>query len=112
MTPTNLGDARQQYQGLAPIRIVQPDAATIPFNLPEQLSLNEALLLIARDYEAEAEFTYVKADGSSVETRRVIPEALTFTKDNVLLVTGHDDDRNDIRAFRADRIRGTVTVRL
>lgn len=74
------------------------------------ISPNEALLRLAVVHGLTAEFSYSKGDGGVVERRRLQPHDVREIKGN-LLFTGHDPDRDDVRAYRVDRVLGTVEVR-
>lgn len=69
---------------------------------------NEGLIAAAIVYERTVEFAYDKGSGV-IEQRRVIPRA-TYAAPNGVVVTGDDQDRDDVRAFRLDRIQGSVRV--
>lgn len=72
-------------------------------------SLNEQLLQVAINHDAEVGFAYAKGSGAVIEHRRLTPVKLDEAKGHKI-VTGFDPDRDDIRAYRLDRIKGTVSV--
>jgi predicted DNA-binding transcriptional regulator YafY len=71
---------------------------------------NTGALLLAKEFERSAYFKYAKGDGTVIEARSVQPEELIRSRDGSISVIGFDPDRNDIRAFRLDRIVGSVTL--
>jgi predicted DNA-binding transcriptional regulator YafY len=54
-------------------------------------------------------FNYAKGGGRVIEPRRLAPESVEQVG-NHLTVTGYDPDRNSVRAYRSDRIKGQVSV--
>jgi hypothetical protein len=72
-------------------------------------SLNEQLLQVAIDNDVQVRFNYAKGDGAIIEARALTPVKLDEAKGHKI-VTGFDPDREDIRAYRLDRIKGTVSV--
>lgn len=72
-------------------------------------SLNEQLLQVAIDNDVEVRFAYAKGNGAVIEQRSLSPEKLDTVKGH-RIVTGFDPDRDDIRAYRLDRIKGTVSI--
>lgn len=69
------------------------------------ISFNEGLIRLAAIHKREISFRYAKGDGTILETRTVIPSKVRAVEDH-LTFTGHDVDRDDVRAYRLDRIRG------
>lgn len=75
-------------------------------------TFNEAAIMVAIQYEKTITFSYPHSRGSlglGSEKRRLIPQVLNKIGDNYV-VTGHDIDRDALRAFRVDRIVGEVGV--
>lgn len=71
---------------------------------------NTDALFAAIEYERTAEFSYEKA-GSVIERRVLKPESINTTRAGKLVVVGEDQQRDETRVFRLDRIVGYVTVR-
>lgn len=80
-----------------------------PANADVSGTLNEQLLQVAINNDVEVEFAYAKGSGAVIEQRRLNPVTLSVAKGHQI-VTGFDPDRDDIRAYRLDRIKGTVSV--
>lgn len=74
------------------------------------ISLNEALLRLAIVHERTVEFRYAKGSGQNIELRRLAPGDLKEVKGH-LTFTGYDPDRDDVRAYRLDRVRGDGDIR-
>ncbi len=72
-------------------------------------SLNEQLIQVAINHDIEVEFAYAKGSGEVIEHRRLVPTKLDDAKGHKI-VTGFDPDRDDVRAYRLDRIKGTVSI--
>lgn len=78
-----------------------------------EIEFNEALLRLAAVHGKTVVFRYAKGDGHHIELRRLIPnQILKVQKDGIehLTFVGHDPDRDDVRAYRYDRIKGEVSV--
>lgn len=88
---------------------VNPRTVAYANGVDPDASLNEQLLQVAINNDVEVEFAYAKGNGSVIEPRRLNPEKLDTVKGHKI-VTGFDPDRDDIRAYRLDRIKGTVAV--
>lgn len=73
------------------------------------ISLNEGLLRLAATHNVPATFRYVKSPSAPVEHRSFIPAKVQSKGDHVTF-TGYDEDRDAIRAFRSDRIKGKVSL--
>ena len=73
------------------------------------ISFNEGVLRLAAIHKKTVEFRYVKDNAKPPETRRFVPSSVTGSGNN-LRFTGWDEDREAVRAFRLDRIKGTVGV--
>lgn len=78
--------------------------------LASDVSFNEALLRLAAIHERTVEFRYAKGNGANIETRQLVPQDVRQVGDH-LTFTGYDPDRDDVRAYRVDRMKGEVTVR-
>lgn len=74
-------------------------ASAVPFN--------EAVLRLAVVHGKEVEFRYVKSENDPPQTRRFVPESITQSQEGMSF-RGNDTDREAIRTFRVDRIRGDV----
>lgn len=72
------------------------------------ISLNESLLRLAIVHDRTVEFRYAKGAAQVIETRRLQPSKLEHVKGH-LTFTGFDPDRDDVRAYRLDRIKGEVS---
>jgi predicted DNA-binding transcriptional regulator YafY len=72
--------------------------------------LNADLLRVAIAHGESVIFRYAKgANGSVIETRSLVPNAIQAIGDHETVV-GYDPDREDVRAYRLDRIKGNVQV--
>lgn len=76
----------------------------------EGRTLNEQLLALAIANDLSVTFTYAKGEGQILETRTLEPEAVNEVKGNKIVI-GYDVDRDDVRAYRLDRIKGRVSIR-
>lgn len=76
--------------------------------LASSISLNEALLRVAATHGATVFFRYAKPNGT-IESRAFTPGTIKDHGDHKTF-TGYDPDRDAVRAFRLDRIKGTVEV--
>jgi predicted DNA-binding transcriptional regulator YafY len=72
-------------------------------------NVNEALLATAARYNSTVRFRYAKGNGDVIETRLFQPEKIDTYADHKTVV-GFDPERDDVRAFRLDRIKGQVAV--
>jgi predicted DNA-binding transcriptional regulator YafY len=81
----------------------------MPVVRASQITFNEALLRVAVVHEREVEFRYEKGTDKPIESRRFKPEAIKQTKDGMSFV-GWDSDREALRTFRVDRIKGDVRI--
>lgn len=76
-----------------------------------EISFNEGLVRLAGVHKKLVEFIYIKGDGHTVEQRHLIPENVRLSKDgSVVLFNGYDPDRDSMRTYRSDRIRGEVRI--
>ena len=75
---------------------------------PEDLDWNETAIAAAVHFEKAIKFAYDKGEGV-IEQRTLYPKA-SYAAPNGIVVVGDDPDRNDVRAFRLDRIQGEVVV--
>lgn len=78
--------------------------------LASEVSFNEALFRLAAAHGKTVEFRYAKGKGKVIETRTLKPEAVNQVGDH-LTFQGYDPDRDDVRAYRLDRVKGEVTIR-
>jgi proteasome accessory factor B len=88
--------------------VVSTPETAKPDQSPEQ-KYNEALATFAKDNDAVLTFGYAKGKSKPVEQRRVEPETIYHNKGRTIIV-GNDPDRDDVRAFRLDRICGRAHV--
>lgn len=78
----------------------------------EREGWNLDALTAAVEYGRVAEFSYEKEQSPRTIERRVLkPERIFTTAAGKLCVIGEDQERDDTRVFRIDRIVGHVTVR-
>jgi predicted DNA-binding transcriptional regulator YafY len=80
-----------------------------------EIPFNEALLRLAAAHKRAVTFRYAKGDGSTIETRSLVPEKLVEVEDKKsgdthMTFVGYDPDRDDVRAYRVDRMKGEVSV--
>jgi predicted DNA-binding transcriptional regulator YafY len=75
-----------------------------------QISFNEAILRVATIHNREVEFRYEKSAKAPIETRRFTPVQVTETLDKHMTFNGFDSDREALRTFRVDRIKGDVRI--
>lgn len=74
------------------------------------ITFNEGLLRLAAVHNKTVTFSYAKGDGKIIESRRLMPARVDKNKQGALTFTGFDPDRDDVRAYRVDRMRGEVKV--
>lgn len=92
---------------LAKVSARAPDPAEVDAELPAQIELGSADLDAVADAVVDRQtlrFPYRTADGVDA-TRTVDPYAVVHRRGAWYLV-GHDHDRDDLRSFRLDRVRG------
>lgn len=109
-TPTELAltdeETRELIEALAnAVGTEVPQDAVKASDVP----LNEALLRVAAAHKATTRFSYAKGDGHNIEYRTLVPESVRNVGDHVTF-TGYDPDRDEVRAYRSDRIKGSVLV--
>lgn len=75
-----------------------------------EVSFNEGMLRLAAVHGRTVEFRYAKSPSAPIETRSFVPENVYVTRNGDTIVVGPDPDRDDVRAFRLDRILGDVTL--
>ncbi len=68
---------------------------------------NRDLIDLAIDHERAVTFNYKKLNGHT-EFRVVTPHDVVETRAGDMLIVGHDEDKDDTRSYRLDRIVGTV----
>ncbi len=74
-------------------------------------SFNLTALQAAKELGLSVTFRYSKSDTSPIETRSLAEvESFVETSKEHTVVFGYDEDREDVRSFRVDRIKGFVTV--
>lgn len=72
-----------------------------------QISFNEGILRLAQIHDRTVEFRYEKSATKPIEARSLKPESILYGPDGMSFV-GYDPDREAVRSFRVDRIRGDV----
>lgn len=80
-----------------------------PVVLASSVSFNEALMRLAAAHDRTVTFRYAKGGGTVIEQRVLKPQSVQTVGDHVTFI-GHDPDRDDVRAYRVDRIKGEVSV--
>ena len=88
-----------------------PILADLDPQVPVEVELSAAnrdLLLLAQTSRTTVRFTYRSTDGVEAE-RRVHPHGLVL-RTGRWYVVGHDLDREAVRSFRLDRVRGDVAL--
>ena len=73
-----------------------------------EVSFNEGILRLASIHKKRVEFRYVKDLNAAPEQRTLVPEGISESDAGKTLVIGTDEDRDDFRAYRLDRIKGEV----
>lgn len=73
------------------------------------ISFNEGIVRLAAIHKKTVQFRYVKSPGAPVETRRFVPSQVEGEGEKLRFL-GVDEDREALRSFRLDRIKGTVEV--
>lgn len=73
------------------------------------ISFNEGVLRVASVHDKQVTFRYAKGGGSVIETRVLKPAEVKTVKDHKVVV-GFDPDRDEVRSYRLDRIKGDVAV--
>lgn len=76
----------------------------------KDISFNEAIVRIAAIHQRVVEFRYLKGMDSPIEVRRFTPTRVYTSADGKVLILGPDEDREEVRQYRLDRIRGDVKV--
>lgn len=74
------------------------------------ITFNEGVLRLAAVHGRRVEFRYAKSEGAPVEHRSFVPEAVHVTRKGDTVVIGPDPDRDGIRSYRLDRIKGEVHI--
>lgn len=74
------------------------------------ISFNEAILRVAAVHARKVRFRYSKSPTAPIEDREFVPEGVYETRDGNVVIVGQDDDREGIRSYRLDRIKGEVTL--
>lgn len=72
-------------------------------------SVEKTLAQAAEDSEL-VRFIYCKSEKSEPEVRTLRPSEVYESQTHDKLVIGYDEDRDDVRVFRLDRIRGASVV--
>lgn len=78
-----------------------------------EVSFNEGLLRLAAVHHKPVTFRYAKGKGDVIEQRSLIPSDVRNVTEGGAVhatFTGYDPDREDVRAYRTDRIKGQVAV--
>lgn len=84
---------------------LEADAQSVTF----EGSFNEAVLRLAAAHGRTVTFRYEKGKGQPIEVRRLVPQHVQEVGDHMTF-TGYDPDRDDVRAYRVDRMKGEVSV--
>ncbi len=74
-----------------------------------EVSFNEAILRVAAAHNRQVTFRYAKGDGGMIETRVLVPSKV-MNVDNHVTFAGYDEDRDQVRAYRMDRMKGEVKI--
>lgn len=74
-----------------------------------EMSFNEGLLRLAAVHGKTVTFRYAKGSGGIIE-QRVLKPSKVQEVDGHLSFTGFDPDRDDVRSYRVDRMKGEVSV--
>ena len=82
----------------------------VPTALASDVSFNEGLLRLAAVHGKFVQFRYAKSETAPIETREFVPSAVYVTRDGNTVVAGEDNDRDAVRAYRLDRIKGEVKL--
>lgn len=77
--------------------------------LASTISLNEGLLRLATVHGRQVKFRYQKDGSPYIESRAFKPSSCTGEGEHFRF-TGYDPDRGATRAYRLDRIKGTVEL--
>ena len=72
----------------------------------KDVSFNEGMLRLAAIHKRQVTFRYAKGDGGFIEQRNLNPERVEDDGESVI---GRDPDRDDVRRYRLDRIKGEVS---
>ena len=83
---------------------------TVPSAKASEVSFNEGILRLAAVHARPVEFRYAKSPAAPIETRRFTPTGIGQANDGAFVVMGNDEDREQPRAFRLDRIKGDVKI--
>lgn len=76
----------------------------------EPEGFNEAAIKLAMLHAREISFQYQKAGGNVIERRNLVPAEVIESKGDHKIVVGYDVARDEPRAFRLDRILGSVVI--
>ncbi len=78
------------------------------------ISYNEGLMRLAMTHGRVVAFRYAKATGAVIESRALKPNDVNVIDAGKatehVTFTGYDPDRDSVRHYRLDRIKGDVTV--
>ncbi len=74
-----------------------------------EISFNEGLMRLAAVHGKTVTFRYAKGDGKIIEQRTLVPSDVKERGGHVTF-TGYDPDRDDVRAYRVDRMKGEVSI--
>lgn len=78
------------------------------------ITYNEGLLRLAVIHNKTVEFRYAKGDGKIIELRALQPSAVAVVKagkpDEHITFTGFDPDRQAVRHYRLDRMKGDARI--
>lgn len=88
----------KQLEPNEPVESVQADG-----------SLGETLLAAAIKFGCTTYFGYAKGNGNTIEQRKLTPYEIREVPGGKI-VFGYDPDREDVRAYRLDRIKGGIAL--
>ena len=104
-------EQREQVEALRAM-FVTPATVFGETEQDERAGWNQDAIAAAIEYQRTARFSYEKQSGPGgiIERRTLAPTEICYTLDGAPFVVGYDTDREDVRAFRLDRIVGYVEV--
>lgn len=79
------------------------------------VSFNEAIFRVAAAHNREVEFRYAKGKGEVIETRVLKPTGVKRVvtnngNDSHVTFEGYDPDRDKVRQYRLDRVKGEARI--
>jgi predicted DNA-binding transcriptional regulator YafY len=85
--------------------------ATVTASDDSRDNWNRTAFAAAETLGLKVAFRYAKGDGGNIESRELAEVYDVRETKGVAIVTGFDSDRDDVRAYRLDRVKGYVSVR-